>query len=161
MIAERMTARDVLTAHWDGSVPVRPIALAASLGVRVFKRADMDESGYVYLDDDGLPRIVFNADEAEVRQRFTIAHELGHYALGHLTSGKRLWRDTRESFSATSYSPAEAAANRFAARLLMPEDAIKVALKEGTRTVAGLAELFKVSQVAMKYRLKNLGMLRG
>lgn len=161
MIAERMTSDDVLAAHWDGSVPVRPVALAARLGVRVFKRSNMLESGYVYIDDDGQPRIVYNADEAEVRQRFTIAHELGHYALGHLSSGKTMWRDTKDSFSSAAYNPSEVEANRFAARLLMPADAIKVAVADGNRTIAGLADLFRVSQVAMKFRLKNLGMLRG
>lgn len=161
MTTRHMTANDVLTAYWDGSVPVRPIALASQMDVKVFRRSGMSESGYVYLDDELRPRIVFNADEPPVRQRFTIAHELGHHALGHLTPGKREWRDPKENFFSTAYNPKEVAANRFAAELLMPEDAIRVAISEGTKTISGLARTFHVSEVAMKFRLKNLGMLRG
>jgi hypothetical protein len=44
----------------------------------------------------------------------------------------------------------------------MPADAIEDAIKESSDlTVSGLAETFGVSGLAMKYRLINLGWLRG
>ncbi len=57
---------------------------------------------------DGLPTIGFNGDISWVRQRFTIAHEIGHLLLGHTCSELDIDKD------------AEAEANQFAAELLMP-----------------------------------------
>lgn len=161
MLTERMTAKDVLAAHWDGTVPVRPVSIATAMGVKVFKQSAVSESGRICLDSTGQPKIVYNADEATVRQRFTVAHELGHYALGHLSGGKTMWRDPTENFFSSSRDPREVEANRFAARLLMPADAVKLAVRNGVKTVSELAQLFRVSEVAMKYRLMNLGMLNG
>lgn len=156
-----MTAQSVLAVHWDGSLPVRPEVLANRLGVGVFSRGDMPESGYVYLDPHNQPRIVFNEREPLVRRRFTVAHELGHYAAGDLSHGRTLWRDTRDNFMSTTHDPREVAANRFAAELLMPAQHVISAVSQGIGNLPALAELFQVSEVAMKYRLLNLGMLRG
>lgn len=160
MLTEKMTAKDVLAAHWDGKVPVRPVAIASAMGVKVFKSNDLDVSGLIRLDG-GQPKITYNANEIPVRQRFTIAHELGHYALGHLSGGKTMWRDPRENFYSSAHNPKEVEANRFAARLLMPADAVRLAVRNGVRNITALADLFQVSEVAMKYRLINLGMLNG
>jgi Zn-dependent peptidase ImmA (M78 family) len=107
----------------------------------------------------------------EVRQRFTIAHELGHWRLhgkkevivDHLV--RIDFRDDRAS-AATHHE--EIQANAFAAELLMPSEFILLELKkrglseaEGVgEVVEDLAERFEVSQQAMEYRLVNLG-LRG
>jgi hypothetical protein len=61
--------------------------LAKGLGVHIERRPHSPEiSGLLYRDpgDDG-ERIVIgvNDDDALVRQRFTIAHELGHLQLNH------------------------------------------------------------------------------
>lgn len=163
IVADKMNAKEVLSKYWDGSVPVRPIAIANKMGVKVFRQSGIAESGRIFLDEDtGKPKLVFNDDEAEVRQRFTIAHELGHFALGHLRSDRsRLFRDTRKELMSNVRDPKEVEANRFAARLLMPADAVRLAVKNGARSIPELAQLFHVSEVAMKFRLMNLGMLRG
>ena len=161
MFNQTMTAQDVLAIHWDGTLPVRPEILAKRLGVGVFSRSDMEESGYIYIDESNQPRIVFNRSEPLVRRRFTVAHELGHYASGDLMHGQTMWRDTRENFMSTAHNPREVAANRFAAELLMPAQHVVSAVSHGAVTLPALAELFQVSEVAMKYRLLNLGMLRG
>lgn len=158
---DKMTAREVLAAHWDGLLPVRPVAIAYSMGISVFTQSGMDVSGWIGLDTNGQPQIVYNADEPESRQRFTIAHEVGHFARGHLSGWERMLRDPRENFFSSSRSPKEVEANRFAAELLMPEDTVKLVVSTGMHSISSLARLFRVSEVAMEYRLMNLGMIHG
>lgn len=162
MFKERMTAKDVLDAHWDGALPVRPIAIARSMGIEVFKSSTLGHSGQIQLGkDDETPVIVFNDTEALVRQRFTVAHEIGHFALGHLNDSKRMFRDESKNFSAFQYDTREVEANQFAAAFLMPGDIVRLAVQQGTRSISALAEMFRVSEAAMKFRLINLGMLSG
>lgn len=105
--------------------------------------------------------IRYSTTESPVRQRFTIAHEIGHFALGHLNSAGKMFRDTPENFS-NGAAPEERQANAFAAQLLMPEKVVKFAVNErGFNTLKSLANVFDVSEVAMKYRLVNLGLLSG
>ncbi|MCX8018455.1 MAG: ImmA/IrrE family metallo-endopeptidase [Rhodocyclaceae bacterium] len=151
---ERKAAR-ILSAHWDGKLPVDVHAIAARLGVEVHSEA-IDESGRIELAD--VPRIVVNGNEAWVRQRFTVAHELGHWVLGHLRQGQRLFRDRPEAFS-TAASGVEREANAFAAALLMPADALRYAMQQGIAdSLQSLARLFDVSQSAMYWRVNGLGL---
>lgn len=152
-------AKDVLDTHWDGNLPIQPRALAQAMGVRVFGVPDFEVSGMIELDKNG-PIITFNASDAPVRQRFTIAHEIGHYALGHLGGGKTKFRDPASHFSSSTHKVEEREANRFAANLLMPAGPLKFAIeRHGINSIDELATLFDVSQVAMKYRLENLGLV--
>ena len=85
-----------------------------------------------------------------------MAHELGHYALGHGTRP----RDLPTMFSSRQTDPIERDANKFAAALLMPASAIKYLVSQmGVTDISDLASTFDVSEVAMEYRLKNLGYL--
>lgn len=59
-----------------------------------------------------------------------------------------------------NFDPIEVEANRFAAELLMPEAAVRHYVQHGIISISELARTFAVSEVAMKYRLKNLGILR-
>ncbi len=76
----RKRARDIL-AHFpigrgnmDGLV-----ALAGTLGAGVvFRPLDSSISGVVVKEDDADPIIYINSNEPEARQRFTLAHEIGH-----------------------------------------------------------------------------------
>ena len=154
------TAKDVLNTHWDGKLPVRPVALANAMGVMVFADPELDVSGSIELEEGENPVIRFNSSDAKVRQRFTIAHEIGHYALGHLRSGQTKFRDPATNFSSATVKLEEREANRFAADLLMPASALKFAIeRHRVSNIDALAELFGVSQVAMQYRLQNLGLI--
>lgn len=155
------TAKDILKRHWDGALPVDPKEIAVSMGVAVESfgvgfdecNEDLSISGE-FRNENGAPLIRYNGIEAPVRQRFTIAHELGHYSLNHGSA----MRDTSNAFSLNNYDNKEVEANQFAAELLMPQSAIKEqVMQKGNKTLNGLARIFEVSQVAMRYRLKNLG----
>ncbi len=149
-----------LDDYWDGILPVDPGAIARAAGVAVIADPALLAEGLSgkYAVESGHPTIRYNPNESRVRQRFTIAHELGHHALGHPES----YRDPAANFSSLSYDPAEAAANRFAAQLLMPREILLFKIGEmRSPRLAELAEAFDVSQFAMQYRLKRLGLLRG
>ncbi|HTU78400.1 MAG TPA: ImmA/IrrE family metallo-endopeptidase [Solirubrobacteraceae bacterium] len=68
--------------------------------------------------------IGINADHPETRQRFTMAHELGHYLLRHHERAEayedRFHLDLAENTPPGFDWRAERAANDFAADLLMP-----------------------------------------
>ncbi|MBK5005532.1 MULTISPECIES: ImmA/IrrE family metallo-endopeptidase [unclassified Pseudomonas] len=159
---EYRTANDVLHAHWDGRLPVNPLAIAHAMGIEVkplnpFDQANWrpNESGH-YSYRDGNPLITYNLGDAPVRQRFTIAHEIGHHVHGDLDAP----RDTTEQFSARARDPREVAANRFAAALLMPAALVKhMILEQRVTDLARLAKAFGVSTAAMEFRLKAIGFL--
>ncbi|NDV28434.1 ImmA/IrrE family metallo-endopeptidase [Desulfovibrio sp. JC010] len=153
------SAKTILKEYWDGRLPVDPARIATGLGVRVEKsfgeitnNAGQPLSGEFTLEN-GEPVIKYNVTEAAVRQRFTVAHELGHYVLQH---GPR-HRDEAQNFSINNYDLYEVAANNFAAELLMPSEAVSYLLSQGKNTLQSLADSFNVSTVAMNIRLKKLG----
>ncbi|MCX8016832.1 MAG: ImmA/IrrE family metallo-endopeptidase [Rhodocyclaceae bacterium] len=149
-------AQRILANHWDGKLPVDVHAIASRMGLEVRSGA-LEESGRIELIGE-LPRITVNANEAWVRQRFTVAHELGHWALGHLRHGQRLFRDAPASFTLAAGGQ-EREANAFAAAILMPADALRFVMQEGVaETLEGLARMFDVSQAAMHWRVHNLGL---
>lgn len=127
-----------------------------------------DVSGVLVIDGDKC-KIGYNSTESHVRQRFTLAHELGHYVL-HKNKGQEVFVDNvsymfRKSNAKTSKGyKIEKEANQFAAAILMPKDLIEEQIKSLTNDVISdhdliceLSKIFKVSQIAMTYRLNNLG----
>lgn len=92
------------------------------------------------------------------RQRFTVAHEIGHIVLNHLNEGNNLSIACRDSMSSPSKANLqEIEANAFAAALLMPEPLVRWAYKI-SRNAHDLAMFLGVSHQAMERRLKRLGM---
>ena len=97
-------------------------------------------------------RILVNADEAPVRQRFTIAHELGHWICQCLEGSSASSPSTagpRTSMSETARL-AEREANVFAAELLMPEEQVRAA--------DAAPERFGVSDLAYRWRRFSFGL---
>jgi uncharacterized protein DUF955 len=66
-----------------------------------------------------VPLVVVNGRQPLVRQRFTLAHELGHHRMGH---GYVV--DDPAAIAGRARSRAEVAANAFAAELLLPRAAV-------------------------------------
>lgn len=91
------------------------------------------------------------------RDRFTIAHELGHYFLhfrapDELLAGQRLKRATR-----MGRNVGETQANVFASNLLMPADAFAAAVDE-QGSIRQVARIFDVSVPAAQVRADYLGL---
>ncbi|MPX98098.1 ImmA/IrrE family metallo-endopeptidase, partial [Salinivibrio sp. VYel6] len=117
-------------------------------------------SGYAEVQADGTKLAYVNSRDSVNRQRFTLAHEIGHHVLGHVTPGSGKMRDYPGSFSSNSIRWEEIEANNFAAELLMPEEAVKyMVYHQAMSSIEELARAFQVSEVAMHYRLTNLGII--
>jgi Zn-dependent peptidase ImmA (M78 family) len=134
--------------------PVKVVALAQDLGLRVF-REDLRSgiSGKLYRDTGSQAAwsISVNAKEPDVRQRFTIAHEIGHFVL-HLGSVSDSVEDD-VFYRSNLTSRQEAEANAFAADILMPWELINRLTDSGQNTPEAIARGLEVSQVAMNIRL--------
>lgn len=128
------------------------IATAFS-NVKVSRRGDLPTSGYT---DWYKPywHVYLNAGEPDVRQRFSLFHELKH-VIDHPFIGGCYPTTT----STSSDKRAELVCDYFAACVLMPKRLVKRAYFEGTHQTSELAALFGVSAVAMNFRLQQLGML--
>ena len=156
-----VAAERLLQRHWDFRIPVDVTAIAERQGVTVLADAGLAVerlSGQVCLEESG-PVIRYNPEEPAVRQRFTIAHELGHLVLGHLRTGT-CYRDSLPNYDLHVTDYRERDANIFAAHLLMPPAAVRAAidrLKEPR--LEALARLFGVSRTAMEIRLKSMGIV--
>lgn len=146
------------------AVPVERIAKSLKLTVRKAP-LDSDLSGAL-VRSDGEAYIGVNSRHHPNRQRFTIAHELGHFVLHngmklHVDDDFRVnWRD---GDSSRAVSPEEMEANRFAAELLMPTQLIVKDIEElesvTDAAVRSLARRYKVSPYAMRIRLANFGFI--
>lgn len=126
-----------------------------------------DVSG-LFIFKNGVGNILYNKKEGKPRQRFTIAHELGHHVLHKLplSMTKNELKLYRNSDSSTGEIKKEREANSFAASLLMPEKFIRDEIENASDNIKDsvkyLAEKFRVSEQAMTFRLANLGYnLRG
>jgi Zn-dependent peptidase ImmA (M78 family) len=102
--------------------------------------------------------IYINKHESELRKRFTIAHELGHFIF-HRNQYLSDSKPDQIFFRDENTNLVEWQANEFAAKLLMPKDTFGKYIKNGCNTIAQLADKFKVSTSAIKYRAYKLGYL--
>ena len=156
----------------ESGVATRPVQLEQILkhfGIRIYSLpANADIFGAIVREREHVI-IAINPKQHVHRQRFTIAHELGHYfchsgddAPAQFVDGDfRLhWRNS-ESSRGVNWQEIEA--NRYAAALLMPENLLRKDVDQFGRiddsVVQRLASLYRVSRVSMQYRLINLGLL--
>lgn len=163
----RDAAKALLDQHGVKAAPVPVERIAKSLGARVeYAPLDGELSGLAHIRD-GVPIVGVNALHAPSRQRFTLAHELGHIQLHRSELERAVHVDRgslrRDGLAAAGTDPSEIEANTFAAELLMPAGLLLAALDgrsvdlEDDAAVASLAKRFKVSEAAMRYRLSSLG----
>lgn len=160
-------ARDLLEELEIREPPVPVGKLARSRGARIVRvsgnEADID--GFLYREGEKVV-IGVNRDQARVRQRFTIAHELGHLLLhdhGQVYVDRGFRVRLRSGRSGEGTDLEEMDANRFAAELLMPIDFLRKDLAnrefdwaddDGLRA---LAKRYGVSTQALAIRLNGLG----
>jgi Zn-dependent peptidase ImmA (M78 family) len=149
--------------------PVDVELVARALGVEVrYQSLDEGTSGFMIRPSQGKPTIGVNSDHHPNRQKFTIAHEIGHFVL-HASVPTVLVDESivhfRDDKSSTATDPREREANAFAAQLLMPESAVRQELNGrpidafDENAVRGLAVRFGVSTQAITLRLKNLNLV--
>lgn len=168
----RSLAEQLLEAHGIESAPVKVAELATALGVRVqYEPTENELSGFLLRDLSRQKAIIgVNNGHSSNRQRFTIAHELGHYLLHeqeklHVDRGYQI--QLRHGNSSKGESEEEKEANLFAAELLMPACFIQQDLAEvkgldleNDAMIADLATKYGVSTQAMTFRLAYLGYIQ-
>lgn len=140
--------------------PVDVEEVARGLGVRVhYAWLDRDVSGELLRLPSGEYQINVQANDPPTRQRFTIAHELGHYVyhrhlIGAGIDDDRAYRSTNVGrYHNRDIGPKqETEANQFAASLLMPDHLVDEAIGQGLARRQMAAEM-GVSEHAMAIRL--------
>lgn len=161
-------AKALLESAGITSVPVDVVEIALSLGLFVAPvELGSDVSGMLVMHEVG-GAIGYNPNHAPARQRFTIAHEIGHYILHRdeapLFIDKQYSVVFRNDRSSTGEDRREREANAFASALLMPDDQLRsAAAKVGfdladDAALTSLARRFGVSKQALSYRLAALGL---
>lgn len=142
-------AKRVLGRYWDKTLPVNPSAILYAMGVRIVYDPDLSTSGCLDLQGDGKPVIHISPRDTFMQQRFTLFHELGRYVLGH--------GPVALDFS-QNHALVEVMANQFAAEMILPSDVVFL-YANGDYSLARMAQLFNVSEQAMRIRLERLGIL--
>jgi Zn-dependent peptidase ImmA (M78 family) len=149
-------AHDLCKAAKCMELPVDVIGIAHHLKVKIYD-VELPEDISGVLDVRNDPIILINKDHVPHRQRFSIAHELGHFQLHHLSGIIHVDKKSyyRDSNSAEGLDDIEIAANKFAAALLMPEEQLRRELAKyedfidtNEDIVAIMAKDFNVSTTA-------------
>jgi Zn-dependent peptidase ImmA (M78 family) len=144
-------------------VPVFELAKLAGAIVRIGP-LPAELSGFLYRQRNSAILGV-NSLHSATRQRFTVAHEVGHLLLHREESfvDRRYPIFLRDEKSSKAKDKVEIQANRFAAELLMPACLLLLMIGktppdiDDAEQIARLARRFDVSPQAMVFRLINLG----
>lgn len=151
--------------------PINLDALVEQLGGKVVQNPNLEENMEAKIEKiDNSFIISIDPNKYEKRQRFSIAHELGHLFLhmGYLINPEK-WNDTNEYIDSVyyryGYNIEEFEANEFAACLLMPvEEFTRISIenyKDGLYNLEEIANYFDVSILAVSNRGKFLGLFGG
>jgi len=170
----KLKADELRQKSGASKLPINVQAIAELLGIKVSFQPFKPELSGVLLKEEARTILGVNSAHAPTRQRFTIAHEIGHYVLAHKgeifvdqTVRRQAVTIRRDDKSSLGTDSNEMDANAFAAELLMPEELLSTAVQKHLKKVEDidpetlvscLAREFDVSPEAMQYRLTNLGM---
>ena len=165
-------AQNLLNTHKVNSLPIPVEEVAKKAGINVFPfDLGTDVSGVLNITN-GVANIGYNPLESKVRQRYTLAHELGHFVL-HYAKNK-VFVDNENYFQFKMFRSGkldlnpidtkyEQEANAFAAALLMPQLLLQKQVQayngfdlSDSSMIIELAKKFEVSIQAMSYRIINL-----
>src|ERR1700729_2662707 len=129
-------ARKLLEANAITRAPVPIEELANALHIDVRYSAGSEDVSGALIRNGKSAVIAVNSAQHENRQRFTIAHEIGHFLL-HKGTNLHFDEDFsvkfRDALSSKAEDDLEIEANQFAASLLMPGHFIR---KDMTRFIA-------------------------
>jgi Zn-dependent peptidase ImmA (M78 family) len=144
---------------YDALQPVDPSVAARRLGLLVIRRplrAATLWGMHLYEPELDEHLILVNSSQQTFRQRFTLAHEIGHSRFDRTT--------IVESLDQADSAPEEKRANAFAAEFLMPEAAVKKWTPErawgnDANEIARLAIHFGLSFEATLWKLYNASLI--
>lgn len=151
VVSPRDAARALRAEVWNVSgmmqLPVDPFAMADRLGIAVKQeRLDPNLAGFIVREGGGPVEVFLNASDGGMRQRFTLAHELGHFVKNRNEQNIG-YVDERSELAASGANPAEVWCNQFAAELLMPAAIIKsTGPRDGRRTNSLRSSMFRAAR---------------
>ena len=164
--------QDILEKNSIHSASVDLNQIAKTEGISIHKRPMNDSvSAALDLRDAYNPLILVNSSHSQLRQRFSIGHELGHYFLDHNRGSVHV--DSKILFrrkdSDKDDRKKEREANQFAAELLMPsswlmkelidEQGNEHSFWEKEDFISELSHKYQVSVSAMAIRLEELNLM--
>lgn len=164
--AQRAAQKVLKSAGYN--IPVDVEGIIQSYGIAVRSQPMEDSMSSMLVLRNGRAVIGVNQAHAPTRQRFSLAHELGHFLLhGKLP---RVFLDEatvffRDEHAAEGNDLEEIEANTFAAELLMPENVLRQMIRQNPfdafdeRAVQRLAAQFDVSVQALTIRLTRLRLI--
>ena len=167
------SAYEILEILGFSEPPFNPFEIAQKIGVSVKSDLDFDKlgtEGQIYINKiDGKPELWINPIKSENRQRFTLAHEIGHLVNDVLPDLDNPIIDKYQTlYRSEIYGGIETRANQFAAQLLMPIKAIENYISElrkdnpklgAKEAIVLTADKFEVSKQAVFHRFKNIKLI--
>lgn len=155
----RKMARKVLS---DCKVASLPIDLKAILEKKGYEYLEvdtfLDSIDALFIKEGGVFYAAVNAKHHPHRQRFSLAHELGHILLNHnpsyYHSGISLDNPPVSQQPTSAEKMFEQEANTFAGELLVPLEMLKKEFKK-TTDIGDLSKVFFVSSAVMGIAIKN------
>lgn len=170
-VGAQQQAADLLRRLKVNRPPVPVERIARGLGAQLaYEPFEGELSGLLHRQRDSIV-IGVNDRHSRTRQRFTIAHEIGHCLLHPgkpFVLDRTVKMNFRDGLASTATDREEIEANAFAAELLMPVSMVPVEARSvaqdihqltADNLVSILAPRFAVSQQAMRFRLVNLGFI--
>jgi Zn-dependent peptidase ImmA (M78 family) len=159
----------ILREYIDIVAPIDISEIARRRGLEVIEYPLGDDVSGLLSIENGKGTIGYKSSESPVRQRFTIAHELGHYELhrdkADLFVDKQFIYRSLNSGDTLEKKIMEQEANYFASAILIPTNLLrkeidKINFDLASETVINdLAEKFNVSSTAMSIRISSLGLM--
>lgn len=168
MMPAEVLANRMLQNYWaeDGRIafPVDPKAIAEKLNINVtdnfFLGSDISGLLFRHQGEQQISATI-NSSKPLTHQRFTLAHELGHYAQlekAGLLNHPMGFVEKRDDLASKGTDPQEIFSNQFATALLMPAGAVRY-FHHKDWALDKIADIFCVSKESMGYRLQNLRLL--
>jgi Zn-dependent peptidase ImmA (M78 family) len=151
--------RRIDEAGCSTSDPDLPSVIEAAFGVDVAVSSLGSGFDGLSVSNDEVKLILVATSQIPSRQRFTIAHELGHLLAG---DDQQLHIDSDIYSAAYRQDRTEQRANAFAAAFLMPEHIVRAAVGGGGLTkeaFAGLADELGVSPSSLAFRMRDLRLI--
>ena len=152
----REKAMSILKMARISDSPVDVDKVASVLGFRIIQYPFPDKLKGKVTVVNGVKIIGVNKNHPLSLQRYTIAHELGHYLNGHEHYEKNSSEGENPYYD--HYFQQEKEADLFAAELLMPKPFLEADLQKLGLDIAKLTEKYQVSEQALWIRLTYSGL---
>ena len=145
---------EVLGSRFGGPPADLP-AIANAVGIIDVAYCDINSAALLQVGPVwGTWGVLIRRMDARARQRFSLAHEIAHVALGIVGDE---WRYFGDAAARGARTRAEKICDYYAAALLMPRSLVCKAATE-TPDVNELARKFDVSGESMRIRLEHVGL---